>query len=99
MISPLGGSLNLLFKVKHATSEEAREMPDGAESGILGKLDIQWRTNLGDIGRLQTQSISASAAAIKDISLQVDCFISFAFTISAVIQSSSKSRMAEMGIL
>lgn len=73
VVSPLGGSLNLLFKVQRAGSEQARKLPEGTDSGVLGKLAIKWRTNLGDVGRLQTQSITASAAAIKDISLQVSC--------------------------
>ena len=73
VISPLGGSFNLLYKVQHALPKGAKKTPEGADSGVLGKLDIKWRTNFGDVGRLQTQPIAASAAAVKDINLQVPC--------------------------
>ncbi|KNA14315.1 hypothetical protein SOVF_108520, partial [Spinacia oleracea] len=38
---------------------------------ILGKLQITWRTNLGESGRLQTQHILGSPVPRKEIDLQV----------------------------
>lgn len=40
-------------------------------SNVLGKLQITWRTNLGEPGRLQTQQILASPIAQKEVELQV----------------------------
>ncbi len=37
--------------------------------GALGKLEIRWRGQLGDSGRLQTQQILAAPALARDASL------------------------------
>lgn len=73
MITPLGGALNLVFQLSPVQQEDSAKLADGTAGGVLGKLDIKWRTTFGDVGRLQTQPISAPAAALKDVKLQVDC--------------------------
>ena len=40
-----------------------------ASEGALGKLEIRWRSQLGDSGRLQTQQILAAPALSRDASL------------------------------
>ena len=40
-----------------------------AGEGALGKLEIRWRSQLGDSGRLQTQQILAAPALSRDASL------------------------------
>lgn len=50
-----GGIYNYLYQLKHASHESGHTRIDG--SNILGKLQITWRTNLGESGRLQTQQI------------------------------------------
>lgn len=71
VITPGGGALNLLFRLQHKPAERPGHRVEGADGGVLGKLDIKWRTTMGDVGRLQTQPISATAAALKDIQIQV----------------------------
>ncbi|XP_042520311.1 probable trafficking protein particle complex subunit 13 homolog isoform X3 [Macadamia integrifolia] len=61
-----GGIHNYLYQLKHSS---AQMKVDG--SNILGKLQITWRTNLGEPGRLQTQQILGSPIAQKDIELQI----------------------------
>ena len=39
--------------------------------GALGKLEIRWRSQLGDSGRLQTQQILAAPSLSRDASLTV----------------------------
>ena len=67
----MGGALNLVFQLQHSDEEESANPTSKTGPKELGKLDIKWRTTLGDVGRLQTLPISAPAAAMRDISLQV----------------------------
>ena len=53
----------------------------------MGKLDIKWRTPLGDVGRLQTQQIVVSNAT-KDFELQVTPSVCFCFRQLSDIHSS-----------
>lgn len=62
-----GGIYNYLYQLK-LSSNEAQAKFEG--SNILGKLQITWRTNLGEPGRLQTQQILGTPLAHKDIDLR-----------------------------
>ncbi|XP_039139075.1 trafficking protein particle complex subunit 13 [Dioscorea cayenensis subsp. rotundata] len=64
-----GGIYNYLYQLKHASHESGHTRIDG--SNILGKLQITWRTNLGESGRLQTQQILGTPVAHKDIDLRI----------------------------
>ncbi|KAG4124206.1 hypothetical protein ERO13_D10G024900v2 [Gossypium hirsutum] len=50
-----GGIHNYLYQMK--ISSPGSEQVKAKRSSILGKLQISWRTNLGEPGRLQTQQI------------------------------------------
>ncbi|TYH67106.1 hypothetical protein ES332_D06G165900v1 [Gossypium tomentosum] len=50
-----GGIHNYLYQLKLASPDSAQMKVEG--TNILGKLQITWRTNLGEPGRLQTQQI------------------------------------------
>jgi len=64
-----GGSSNFLYALHQhrSTSLETGRTLVGA----LGKLEIRWRSNMGKLGRLQTQQIMANAANAKDVELLV----------------------------
>ncbi|PRQ28903.1 hypothetical protein RchiOBHm_Chr5g0008031 [Rosa chinensis] len=62
-----GGVRNYLYQlISHGSAQTKVE-----GSNILGKLQITWRTNLGEPGRLQTQQIMGTPITRKDIELQV----------------------------
>ncbi|KAL9234071.1 hypothetical protein vseg_008984 [Gypsophila vaccaria] len=69
LIKSGGGIYNFLYQLKLSTQESTQPKVEG--SNILGKLQITWRTNLGEPGRLQTQQILGSPVARKEIDLQV----------------------------
>ncbi|KAK9755064.1 hypothetical protein RND81_01G000200 [Saponaria officinalis] len=69
LIKSGGGIYNFLYQLKLSTQESTQLKVEG--SNILGKLQITWRTNLGEPGRLQTQQILGSPVARKEIDLQV----------------------------
>lgn len=50
-----GGIHNYLYELKFSSPHTGQVKVEG--SNILGKLQITWRTNLGEPGRLQTQHI------------------------------------------
>ncbi|KAL0328834.1 UNVERIFIED_CONTAM: Trafficking protein particle complex subunit [Sesamum calycinum] len=50
-----GGIYNYLYELKFSSPHSGQVKVEG--SNILGKLQITWRTNLGEPGRLQTQHI------------------------------------------
>lgn len=57
-----GGIHNYLYQLKmlsHGSSSQVKVQ----ESNVLGKLQITWRTNLGEPGRLQTQQILGTVSA------------------------------------
>lgn len=64
-----GGIHNFLYLLKSSSQESKQTRIEG--SNILGKLQITWRTNLGEPGRLQTQQILGSPVPRKEIDLQV----------------------------
>lgn len=67
LIRSSGGIRNYLYQlISHGSAQ-----PKVEGSNILGKLQITWRTNLGEPGRLQTQQIMGTPITRKDIELQV----------------------------
>ncbi|XP_030481102.1 uncharacterized protein LOC115698061 [Cannabis sativa] len=64
-----GGIYNYLYQLKQSSTDSAQIKVEG--SNVLGKLQITWRTNLGEPGRLQTQQILGSAITHKEIEFQV----------------------------
>ncbi|XP_021726418.1 trafficking protein particle complex subunit 13-like isoform X1 [Chenopodium quinoa] len=69
LIKSGGGIHNFLYQLKLSAQESTQTRIEG--SNILGKLQITWRTNLGEPGRLQTQHILGSPVPRKEIDLQV----------------------------
>ncbi|KAK4755019.1 hypothetical protein SAY87_008776 [Trapa incisa] len=63
-----GGIQNYLYQLK-SSSQSSDQIK--VEGNVLGKLQITWRTNLGEPGRLQTQQILGAVIARKEIDLQV----------------------------
>ncbi|KAJ0797849.1 putative trafficking protein particle complex subunit 13 [Helianthus annuus] len=61
-----GGIYNYLYALKMSSAPTK-----GEGSNILGKLQITWRTNLGEPGRLQTQHITGNPVTRKEIDLKV----------------------------
>ncbi|XP_041026047.1 trafficking protein particle complex subunit 13 [Juglans microcarpa x Juglans regia] len=64
-----GGIHNYLYQLKLSSHGSAEMKVEG--SNILGKLQITWRTNLGEPGRLQTQQILGTPITHSDIELHV----------------------------
>ncbi|KAF6141451.1 hypothetical protein GIB67_021267 [Kingdonia uniflora] len=64
-----GGIYNYLYQLKSSLHGSASMKVEGGN--ILGKLQITWRTNLGEPGRLQTQQILGSPIVRKEIDLQI----------------------------
>ncbi|KAG6694615.1 hypothetical protein I3843_09G057700 [Carya illinoinensis] len=64
-----GGIHNYLYQLKLSSRGSAEMKVEG--SNILGKLQITWRTNLGEPGRLQTQQILGTPVTRSDIELHV----------------------------
>ncbi|GMY37324.1 trafficking protein particle complex subunit 13 [Fagus crenata] len=64
-----GGIHNYLYQLKMSAHDSTQMKVEG--SNILGKLQITWRTNLGEPGRLQTQQILGTPITHRDIELQV----------------------------
>ncbi|XP_062162350.1 uncharacterized protein LOC133869389 [Alnus glutinosa] len=64
-----GGIHNYLYKLKLSSHGSAQMKVEG--SNILGKLQITWRTNLGEPGRLQTQQILGTPVTRSNIELHV----------------------------
>ncbi|KAM7506092.1 hypothetical protein LguiB_004996 [Lonicera macranthoides] len=63
-----GGIHTYLYQLKLSSHGSAQMKVEG--SNVLGKLQITWRTNLGEPGRLQTQQILGNPITRKDIELQ-----------------------------
>lgn len=55
LIKASGGIQNYLYQLRQTLPESGHVKVEG--SNLLGKLQITWRTNLGEPGRLQTQHI------------------------------------------
>ncbi|GLT82941.1 hypothetical protein SLE2022_012600 [Rubroshorea leprosula] len=64
-----GGIYNFLYKLRLSSQDSGQVKVEG--TNILGKLQITWRTNLGEPGRLQTQQILGTPIAHKDVELRL----------------------------
>ncbi|XP_054799961.1 uncharacterized protein LOC129304361 isoform X2 [Prosopis cineraria] len=69
LIRSSGGIHNYLYQLKMSSSGSASTKVEG--SNVLGKLQITWRTNMGEPGRLQTQQILGTPYTKKEIELQI----------------------------
>ncbi|KAF7803478.1 trafficking protein particle complex subunit 13 [Senna tora] len=69
LIRSVGGIHNYLYQLKMSSPGSAQTKVEG--SNVLGKLQITWRTNLGEPGRLQTQQILGTPITKKEIELQI----------------------------
>ncbi|KAL0535070.1 hypothetical protein IC582_029384 [Cucumis melo] len=65
-----GGIHNFLYQLKCSTHGPSSPLKVEG-SNILGKLQITWRTNMGEPGRLQTQQILGSPITRKELELNV----------------------------
>lgn len=61
LIKAGGGIYNYLYQLKLSSQGSAQMKVEG--SNVLGKLQITWRANLGEPGRLQTQQILGNVSA------------------------------------
>lgn len=68
LIRANGGVHNYLYQLQHPQEPTGMRVEN---SNTLGKLDITWRTTLGEPGRLQTQQILGSAIPLKEVDLRV----------------------------
>ncbi|XP_031502860.1 uncharacterized protein LOC116265978 [Nymphaea colorata] len=64
-----GGTNNYLYQLKMSVHEPAQVKEE--VNSVLGKLQITWRTNLGEPGRLQTQQILGNPITQKEVELQI----------------------------
>ncbi|KAJ7968536.1 trafficking protein particle complex subunit 13 [Quillaja saponaria] len=62
-----GGIYNYLYQLTLSSQGSSEMKVEG--SNVLGKLQITWRTNLGEPGRLQTQQILGAPITRKEIEL------------------------------
>ncbi|GMN50833.1 hypothetical protein TIFTF001_019988 [Ficus carica] len=69
LIKSGGGIYNYLYRLKLSSQGSAQMKVEG--SNVLGKLQITWRANLGEPGRLQTQQILGNPISQKEIELHV----------------------------
>ncbi|GLT30348.1 hypothetical protein SLA2020_051520, partial [Shorea laevis] len=67
LIRSSGGIYNFLYKLRLSSQDSGQVKVEG--TNILGKLQITWRTILGEPGRLQTQQILGTPIARKDVEL------------------------------
>lgn len=68
LIKSGGGIHNYLYQLKSSLDGFVPTKIEG--SNVLGKLQITWRTNLGEPGRLQTQQIVGNPITHKDVELK-----------------------------
>nr|KAJ0227200.1 hypothetical protein LSAT_V11C100048750 [Lactuca sativa] len=68
LIKSGGGIHNYLYQLKSLDELSTPTKIEG--NNVLGKLQITWRTNLGEPGRLQTQQILGNPIAHKEIELK-----------------------------
>lgn len=69
LIRANGGVRNYLYELKQLGHEPVAMRVEN--SNTLGKLDITWRTTLGEPGRLQTQQILGSAIPLKEVDIRL----------------------------
>ncbi|XP_071722133.1 uncharacterized protein [Rutidosis leptorrhynchoides] len=63
-----GGIHNYLYQLISSSNDSGQVKVEG--SNVLGKLQITWRTNLGEPGRLQTQQILGPPITYKEMELR-----------------------------
>eukprot|EP00898_Chlorokybus_atmophyticus_P000318 jgi/Chlat1/1287/Chrsp118S00073 len=98
MLNPNGGSRNFLFKL----TKKAGEGSDS--SNTLGKLEITWRSTLGETGRLQTQQILGTPIMWKEVqlvlvSLQDSATLEHPFKLTCQINNNSDHRVGPLRII
>ncbi|CAM6041022.1 unnamed protein product [Sphagnum compactum] len=64
-----GGIRHFLYQLKRPSGASTVAKAEG--SNTLGKLEIMWRTTLGEPGRLQTQQILGNPIARKEVNLHI----------------------------
>ncbi|GLT75091.1 hypothetical protein SLA2020_468410 [Shorea laevis] len=64
-----GGIYNFLYQLRFSSQDSGQLQVEG--TNIMGKLQITWRTNLGEPGRLQTQQILGTPIARKEVELRL----------------------------
>ncbi|EFJ37350.1 hypothetical protein SELMODRAFT_77366, partial [Selaginella moellendorffii] len=69
LINGNGGARHYLFQLKRPPLESSDVKLEGANA--LGKLEILWRTTLGETGRLQTQQINGSPTPKKPLDVKM----------------------------
>lgn len=69
VIKPNGGTRHFLYQFRKLTGAPVSSKAHG--SNTLGKLEIMWRTTLGEPGRLQTQQILGNPSPRKEVSLRI----------------------------
>ncbi|KAH9325448.1 hypothetical protein KI387_005626, partial [Taxus chinensis] len=69
LIRANGGIRNYIYQLTQSSSESTIVKVEG--SNTLGKLQITWRTNLGEPGRLQTQNILGNPILHKEVDIQI----------------------------
>ncbi|XP_057843106.1 uncharacterized protein LOC131052440 isoform X2 [Cryptomeria japonica] len=69
LIRANGGIRNYIYQLTQSSSESTAVKVEG--SNTLGKLQITWRTNLGEPGRLQTQNILGNPISHKEVDIQI----------------------------
>lgn len=69
VIKANGGTRHFLYQFHKPAGVPVSTKADG--SNTLGKLEIMWRTTLGEPGRLQTQQILGNPSPRKEVSLRI----------------------------
>lgn len=69
LIRANGGIRNYLYQLRQPSVDSRLVEVEGSNS--LGKLQLTWRTNLGEPGRLQTQQILGNPIPHKDVDIQI----------------------------
>ncbi|XP_071689645.1 uncharacterized protein [Rutidosis leptorrhynchoides] len=102
LIKSGGGIHNYLYRLKSSLDVSAPTKYEG--SNILGKLQITWRTNLGEPGRLQTQQIIGNHITYKEIELKATkvspvIVLEKPFTVNLSITNRSDSNVGPFEVL
>eukprot|EP00897_Mesotaenium_endlicherianum_P002298 jgi/Mesen1/2096/ME000151S01356 len=66
-----GGTRHFLYHLTRAPAEASSSSARMEGGSALGKLEITWRTTLGEPGRLQTQQIVGNPIARKEVELKL----------------------------
>nr|XP_043610074.1 trafficking protein particle complex subunit 13-like [Erigeron canadensis] len=96
LIKSGGGIHNYLYRLKSSLDGSAPTKFEG--SNVLGKLQITWRTNLGEPGRLQTQQIIGNPITHKEIELKATKVPSVIFLEKPFTVNLSLTNMSDINI-